>query len=149
MRHEAVILPSRKFVFQKNPLTNHLKQKTHIHRVKNVCFIILEAQDVVILKASMTIGRNIFKNSSKVLKRLPYLISSILFFIASPCIIVTDVNCEKLHMLKDIELFTIQVNLAKNNSFHTLLRLVKVHRLHNLKLYETPPHTPHHLTHFA
>lgn len=108
-------------------------------------FIILEARDVVVLKASMTIGRNIFKNSLKVLKHLPYLISSILFFITSPCIIATDINCEKLHMLKDVELVTIQVNLAKNNSFHILLRLVKVHRLHNLNLYETThahTHTP-------
>lgn len=38
----------------------------------------------------------------------------------------------------DIKLVTIQLNLAKNNSFHVLLSLVKIPRLHNLNLYEHP-----------
>lgn len=38
--------------------------------MKNVYVIILEAQDVVDLKASMSINRNIFKNILKVQKYL-------------------------------------------------------------------------------
>lgn len=41
-------------------------------------------------------------------------------------------------MLKDIELANIQENLAKLNYFQVVLRLVKVHRLHNLNLHKAP-----------
>lgn len=103
VRHEAVILPSRKFVFKKKTLTNHLKQKTHIHK-SDVCFLTLQAQDVVGLKANTTIGRNIFKNSLKVLKKFPISYGHYLIFITSHCITATNINCDGLHMLKDIEL---------------------------------------------
>lgn len=48
------------------------------------------------------------------------------------------------HMLKDIKLANIQANLAKLNYFYhrIVLRLVKVHRLHNLNSYKTSPYPP-------
>ena len=108
-----------------------------------MCFIILEAQDVVVLKAGMTIARNTSKDSLKVLKHLPYLLFKILFFITGLCILAAEVNCEKLHMLKGLELVTIPVNLAKNNSFHVLVRRVQAHRIHKpLKLPARPRTLP-------
>lgn len=53
------------------------------------------------------------------------------------------------HMLKDIELANIQTNLAKLNYFQIVLRLVKVHRSHNLNLHKAPPYPPKPYTHFA
>lgn len=49
--------------------------------MKNVCFIILKAQDVVSLKASMSNGRNIFKNILKLLKYLQNLYQISYFFL--------------------------------------------------------------------
>lgn len=47
-------------------------------------------------------------------------------------------------MLKDIKLANIQANLAKLNYFYhqIVLRLVKVHRSHNLNSHKTPPYPP-------
>lgn len=56
------------------------------------------------LKANTTIGRNIFKNSLKVLKKFPISYGHYLIFITSHCITATNINCDGLHMLKDIEL---------------------------------------------